>query len=127
MSELSISSSKDIVFVRDLEVFTVIGVHDWERHELRPLILQLDIEMDNRAAAQFDALKDAVDYHAVSTATLAFARESDFQLVESFAEKLANLLLEQFRINWLRLEVAKPRAISEASSVGVIIERGLRD
>ena len=77
-------------------------------------------------AAAHDALADALDYAAVSARILAFAEEARFELVETFAERLAEVLLREFAMTWLRLRVGKPGAVPEARMVGVEIERGSR-
>lgn len=119
-------SRVDTVFIEGLQVDTVIGVYDWERGIRQCLLLDLSMAWDNRAAAAHDALADALDYAAVSARILAFAEEARFELVETFAERLAEVLLREFAMTWLRLRVGKPDAVPEARMVGVEIERGSR-
>lgn len=114
----------DIVYIRDLTVHTVIGVHDWERTAPRPLILNLEMASDFSAAAKSDDIADALDYYSVSEALLEFAKNSHFELIESFAEGAAQTIRERFAVPWLRLDIAKPGAVGAAVSVGVRIERG---
>ena len=117
----------DIVFIDGLEVDTVIGVYDWERGIRQCLILDLQLGWDIRPAAAGDDLAAALDYAAVSARVQAFAAESTFQLVETFAERLATLLMAEFGIRWLRLRITKPGAVPAArGGVGVEIERGCR-
>lgn len=117
----------DIVFIDGLEVDTVIGVYDWERGIRQCLSLDLQLGWDIAAAAASDDLGAALDYAAVSARVQAFAAESAFQLVETFAERLAALLMAEFGIRWLRLRLTKPGAVPAArGGVGVEIERGCR-
>lgn len=117
----------DIVFIDGLEVDTVIGVYDWERGIRQCLTLDLQLGWDIRPAAAGDELGLALDYAAVSARVQAFAAQSAFQLVETFAERLAALLMAEFGIAWLRLRVTKPGAVPAArGGVGVEIERGCR-
>lgn len=117
----------DIVFIDGLEVDTVIGVYDWERGIRQCLTLDLQLGWDIRPAAAGDDLGAALDYAAVSARVQAFAAASSFQLVETFAERLAALLMAEFAIGWLRLRVTKPGAVPAArGGVGVEIERGCR-
>ncbi len=117
----------DIVFIDGLEVDTVIGVYDWERGIRQCLSLDLQMGWDIRPAAAGDALADALDYAAVSARVQDFAAQSRFQLVETFAERLAALLMAEFGIRWLRLRITKPGAVPAArGGVGVEIERGCR-
>ena len=116
----------DTVYIKGLKTDVVIGVYDWERNIRQTLVLDLELASDNRAAARDDAIEDAVDYDAISGRILAFVRDSEFQLIETLAERVAELVLREFDVAWLRLQLAKPGAVKEADSVGVIIERGER-
>ena len=114
----------DIVFIRDLKVQTVIGVFEWERAIRQTVVLDLEMASDVAAAARTDHLEDALNYKAVSDRLTQFVEDNGFQLVESLAEAVANILLQEFGVSWLRLRVSKPGAIRGAHSVGVLIERG---
>ncbi|KAF1067365.1 MAG: Dihydroneopterin aldolase [Pseudomonas citronellolis] len=116
----------DRVFIEGLEVDTVIGVYDWERGIRQCLRLDLDLGWDIRPAAADDDIGLALDYAVLSTRIGEFAQASHFQLVETFAERLAALLMTEFGIVWLRLRVTKPGAVAAAAGVGVEIERGCR-
>ncbi len=116
----------DIVFLRQLEVDTVIGIHDWERKIRQTLLLDLEMAADTRLAAQTDSISDALDYQAVAERLGEFIRGSNFQLVETLAESCAGIIMQEFAVPWLRLTVSKPTALAQAASVGVIIERGER-
>lgn len=116
----------DRVFIEGLEVDTVIGAYDWERGIRQCLRLDLSFAWDNRPAAAGDDLTLALDYASVSSRIQAFAEQARFQLVETFAERLAQELMDEFKITWLRLKVTKPGAVPAASGVGVEIERECR-
>jgi 7,8-dihydroneopterin aldolase/epimerase/oxygenase len=116
----------DIIFIRELRVETVIGVFAWERQIHQTLTLDLDMGHDGRAAARDDDLALAVNYKAVADRIAQFAAECRCQLVETFAERVAALVQQEFGVIWLRLTVQKVGAVSAARSVGVVIERGLR-
>ncbi|CAH0213118.1 dihydroneopterin aldolase [Pseudomonas mediterranea] len=116
----------DRVFIEGLEVDTVIGAYDWERDIRQCLRLDLRFAWDNRPAAAGDDLNLALDYASVTSRIQAFAAQARFELVETFAERLAQELMDEFKITWLRLKVTKPGAVPAASGVGVEIERGCR-
>ncbi|WP_048305950.1 dihydroneopterin aldolase [Halomonas sp. PR-M31] len=116
----------DCVLIEGLRVETVIGAYDWERSIRQLLVLDLELATDIRPAAENDDLSKALDYAAISTRIDEFARASHFELVETFAERLAALLRQEFNISWLRLTLRKPGAVSQATAVGVRIERGQR-
>lgn len=117
----------DTVFIRDFTIQTHIGVHAWEHHIRRPLVLDLDLGVDVRDAAASDAIRDAVDYKAVCDLLETLVAERQFQLLETFAETAARRLFAEFPINTLRLSVGKPGAVPAARTVGVLIERQRAD
>lgn len=114
----------DIVFIRELRADTIIGVYDWEREVRQTVVLDLDMAGNNVLAAQSDDVADALDYAAVSSRVLNFIENSEFQLIETMAEQVAAIILEEFRVPWLRLRLCKPGAVPQARDVGVLIERG---
>ncbi len=116
----------DTVYIEGLKTDAVIGVYDWERSIRQTLVLDLELASDNRAAAATDGIADAVDYDAISKRILAYVQASEFELIETLAERVADIVLTEFNIPWLRLKLGKPGAVAEANDVGVIIERGSR-
>lgn len=116
----------DTVFIRGLTLVTVIGVYDWEREIQQELVLDIDMAWDIREPAETDDVNKALDYAAVTERLEKFAEESQYQLVERFAEEAARILMQDFGVAWLKLRVAKPGAVKQAEAVGVEIERGSR-
>lgn len=116
----------DIIFLRGLQIETIIGIYDWERETKQAIILDLEMACDIRKAAQSDAIEDALDYKAVSKRVIDFVENSRFFLVETMAEQLAQLIREEFGVPWIRLTLNKRGAIRKANDVGIIIERGDR-
>jgi 7,8-dihydroneopterin aldolase/epimerase/oxygenase len=111
----------DRVSVRDLAVAAVIGVHDWEREVEQTLIISVDMAADVRKAAANDDLSDALDYSAVAETITAVMRDGRFRLVETAAERVAERVLAEYPVAWLRLEVRKP--IRDGYTAAVTIER----
>ena len=116
----------DKVFIEGLEVETIIGAYPWERSIRQCLRLDLWMGWDVRSPANQDELALALDYATVCQRVQTFAGEAEFILVETFAERLAQVLLSEFGIPWIRLKVCKPGAVPAAITVGVEIERGCR-
>lgn len=117
----------DIIYLHDLRIDTVIGVFDWERRVRQTVILDLELAADIRRAAASDDLADTLNYKALAKRLIDFVGRSEFQLVETLAERVAELVMEDFAVPWLRLRVNKQGAVRGARDVGVIIERGQRD
>jgi len=116
----------DTVFIRGLEIPTVIGVYDWERDLRQMVVLDLEMATDVARAAKTDALVDALDYAAVSQRLEQLVGSSTVQLIETLAERCAQLVLKEFDVSWLRLTVSKPGAVAAARNISVTIERGVR-
>ena len=117
----------DIIYLRELRVETVIGIYEWERRIRQPVIIDLEMAADIRGAAATDNIEDTLNYKAVAKRLVAFVENSEFQLVETLAERLAEIVMSEFGVPWLRLEVNKKGAVRGARDVGVIIERGQKD
>ena len=114
----------DIVYIRDLRIKTVIGIFDWERKIRQTVSIDLEMGADIRPAAASDHINDALDYKAVGKRVIAFVEESEFQLVETLTEKVAEIVMAEFAVPWLRLRLSKPGALRGAKDVGILIERG---
>lgn len=117
----------DIVFINDLRIETIIGIYDWERRVKQTISLDLEMATDIRPAAATDAIEDTLNYKAVAKRLIAFVGGSQYQLVETLAEKIAGIVLTEFGVAWLKLTVHKPGAVRGSRDVGVIIERGNRE
>jgi len=113
----------DIVYLRDLEIACVIGIFEWERRIKQTIVLDLDMSADVRRAAANDRIEDTLDYKAVTKRLIEFVGASQFQLVETLAEKVAQIVLVEFHVPWVRVRVNKRGAIRQAADVGVVIER----
>ena len=113
----------DLVLIEGLTVETVIGVFDWEREIQQRLIIDLELYTDISKAASTDNLQDTLDYKAISDAAIAFAENSEYQLIEALAEDLASLILADFSVRKLGLRVSKPGAVPEAENVAIKIVR----
>jgi len=114
----------DIVYIRDLRIDTIIGVYDWERTIKQRLSIDLDMATDIRQAAATDDLQYAVNYKAVSDRLIEFVENFQPQLIETLAEAIASIIIEEFHVPWLKLQISKAGAVRDARDVGLIIERG---
>ncbi|MDE0763755.1 MAG: dihydroneopterin aldolase [Cellvibrionales bacterium] len=114
----------DIVYIRDLRIETIIGIYDWEREVKQEVSFDLDMAADIRRAAQTDDIQYALNYKSIAKRIISFIQASEFLLVERMAEEVANIVLVEFAVPWLRLRVSKPGALRGSQDVGIIIERG---
>lgn len=114
----------DIIFIRELRIETIIGIYDWERNIKQPVVLDIEMAADIRKAASSDHIDDTLNYKAVAKRIIAFVESSNFELVETLAEKITDIILHEFGVAWVRLVLNKAGAVRGASGVGIIIERG---
>lgn len=113
----------DIVYLNDLKIETVIGIFEWERRIKQTVSIDLEMSADVSKAARSDSIADALDYKTVAKAVIEYVENSSFQLVETLAEHIAELILREFGVVHVRLRVNKRGAIRGARDVGVVIER----
>jgi dihydroneopterin aldolase len=116
----------DLVFIEDLRIETVIGIYDWERKIRQVVALDLEMAFDNRKPAASDRIQDTLNYKSISKRLTAFVEESSFQLLETLAERCAEIVRDEFGVSWLRLKLSKPGAVRGSKAVGVTIERGTK-
>ena len=119
----SIDSVNDIVSIRDLRVSTVIGVYDWEREIEQALTFSIDMAGDVARAAANDDIRDALDYSAAVDTVKCVVIEGKFQLIETAAERVAQRLIADYGLAWVRVQVVKP-ITSEGYTAAISIERG---
>jgi dihydroneopterin aldolase len=116
----------DIIFLRDLRIDTIIGIYDWERSTRQTVSLDLEMATDIRKAAATDHIDDTLNYKAVAKRLISFVSESEFQLVETLAERICEIVLAEFNVPWVRLTLNKGGAVRGAKGVGILIERGTK-
>lgn len=117
----------DKVFIEGLEIEALIGIYDWERRIRQPLVFDVEMAFDNRKPAASDDIADTLNYKDVSKRLIDFVSQSEYQLVETLAERCAQIVLEEFGVAQVRLKLSKPGAVRGAKAVGVIVERSRGD
>lgn len=113
----------DTIFLKDMRIDTVVGIWDWERKIRQTVSIDLDMGFDIRAAAASDSIDDTLNYKLVAKRVQQFVADSSFKLVETMAERIAGIVLDEFDIAWVEVRVNKPGAIRGARDVGVLIRR----
>ena len=114
---------QDIIYIKDLRVQTIIGIFGWEREVRQEVSIDLEMEFDCKRAAKTDAIEDTIDYKKITKGIIQFVEESEFQLQETLAERIAELVKNKYKVHSLKLRVSKPGALRQAEDVGVIIHR----
>ncbi len=113
----------DKVFIKNLQVETIIGIFDWEREVRQVVSIDLEMEFDNKKAAKSDDIKDALNYKKIGKRVSGYVKKSKYKLVERLAEQIAKIVLKEFPVSSLILSVTKPGALRGSESVGIRITR----
>lgn len=116
----------DTIYLHGLTVDAVIGIWEWERKIRQKVVIDIDMDADIRKAAASDSVEDTLNYKLVAKRVIELAETSGFQLVETLAERVADIVRNEFGVPWVRVKINKPGAIRGSRDVGVIIERGVR-
>jgi dihydroneopterin aldolase len=113
----------DKIFIHALKTETIIGIYDWERQVRQTVVVDLALSADIRKAALSDSIEDTLNYKRVAKRVLALIEGSKFHLVETLAEHVAMLILEEFGVDWVSVVLSKPGAVRGSRDVGVTLER----
>lgn len=126
MSSLPSLADADTVHLKNLQLDTVIGVYEWERGIRQKVVIDLEMGTDNWTVASTDSLTGAVDYDAVCRRVIKLVQAAEFRMIETLAERIADCVLAEFNLPWIRVHVGKPGATPgdlSAVKVGVSILR----
>ena len=110
-----------------MRVETIIGIYDWERETRQFVSIDLEMPVDIRRAAATDDIADTLNYKKVAKRILGYVEASSFQLVETLIERIAEIIITEFDVDWVKVTLSKPGAIRNSRDVGVAIERTRAD
>jgi dihydroneopterin aldolase len=113
----------DAIVIRDLRIEARIGIHRREKHVLQTVSVDLEIGVPGSAVFKSDKVADTIDYEQVALGIQALAASGHFRLVETFADRIAALVLNDFGAPWVKVSAAKLGILANAKFVGVTIER----
>jgi 7,8-dihydroneopterin aldolase/epimerase/oxygenase len=113
----------DAILIRDLRIEASIGIHKRERHVKQMLSIDLDVGLPGEAVFRTDKVADTIDYEQAALRIAALTASQHFRLVETLAERIARLLLDDMGAPWAKVSVAKIGILGNAKFVGVVIER----
>ena len=113
----------DKIFIKNLRVHGILGIHDWERVTTREIIINAVMFTDTRPAALSDDIADCVNYSDMAKKIRAYAESAARMTVEALANDLAGICLQEPKVLKVILRVDKPGAVPEVDSVAVEVER----
>lgn len=116
-------ATMDAIVIRDLRVEALIGIHPRERHVTQTVSVDLEIGIPGTAVFKSDKVADTIDYEQAALRIKALAGSGHFRLVETFAERIARLLIDDLGAPWVKVSVAKIGILAHTRFVGVTIQR----
>ena len=122
MSTRSIGADgMDVLEVRGIAATGHHGVFDFERREGQTFVVDLALGVDTASAAASDDLRDTVDYGTLVASVLAAVQTDPVDLIETLAQRIADVCLTDDRVQWARVSVHKPDAPIEATFADVVL------
>lgn len=113
----------DKIFIQQLKIETLIGIHPHEREQKQVVMIDLEMEVSTTKAAKTDDIDDALNYDNIIDFVIKLTQVRQFNLIEALSDYIAEHLINEFGVSWLRLCLTKPSASHTATAVGIIIER----
>ena len=115
----------DTIFIEQLEFYAYHGASDEEQTVGHRYSVDVSLKVDTRTAGHSDNLADTVNYSRVAKRVVAIGTSEQFRLLEALAQRLADVILEEFPVQSVQLRVRKIRPPMNviADAVGVEIER----
>jgi dihydroneopterin aldolase len=119
------AAGRNSIFVRRLQLAARIGVYEWEKLDLQPVVIDLEFDLPSQLACRTDNVEDTVDYAAVVSTLKHLATARHYELVEAMAETMASAMQREYGMPWLQLKLSK-LAPFPGAEVGIVVERGRR-
>ena len=113
----------DLIFIRELRADAWIGIYEWEKLSPQTLDFNLDIGLDTHPAGESDNIRDTVDYGKVVERIRSDLKVQHFKLLEALAEHVSQIVLHDFKAQWVKISVAKINHMRGVKMVGVTIAR----
>lgn len=115
--------SQDKIYLEGVRLNTIIGVYPEERNAARTIYADVEIDTDHTAAAASDDFTKAVDYAAVVKILEDTAAESSFFLLEAFAGKCVEKILQITGVEKVSVKISKPAVFPNVGNTAVKISR----
>ncbi len=112
---------KDVILLQGIQVPAALGVTAAERRMRRPVLLDLEVERDLRAAGRSDRIGHTLHYKRIFEVVEDVAANQEHKLVEALGERIARAVLGKFDAEAVTVTVRKPTPIA-----GVLQYAGVR-
>ncbi|CAG8451784.1 9352_t:CDS:2 [Acaulospora colombiana] len=112
-----LNDNRDIIFVKDLKLSTIIGINPWERESKQIVILNLTIYFNFRVG------NSPCDYRMIVKRISEHVEESSYKTIEAISTAITRIAVKQCNVNKITVRVDKPNATTFSESAGVEITR----
>ena len=113
----------DKIFLKGLKLKTRIGLFDWEKQIDQIINIDIEVGTDIKKAAETDDVSYSLDYKSLSIKVKHYVDNNTHELIETLIERLASMILTEFKVEYVTLSIGKPGAIRGSQDVGIIITR----
>lgn len=107
------------IFIENLRLRTIIGIHDWERKEKQDVVINVELDLDPQTATTRDAIEETLDYKELTKAIIKEVEQSHFFLLEKLCDRILQIAMADCKVMSARIRVAKPFALRFTDSVAV--------
>lgn len=111
------------VFIDGLELMGSIGVYEHEHRDQQPIIISLTLTVTDTYDGASDKLVDVYDYDRAIAAIRDTVAAGHYNLIETLAETLATAVLDDARVEGVRVRIEKPAVLTACRAIGIEIDR----
>ncbi len=102
----------DRILIKDAPFLCSIGIKEEEREKKQEILIDVELFTHIRGSALTDRIEDTIDYAEVYQLISEEVEKGHFNLIETMAEKIAQLVLNNFDIERVSVKVKKPSALA---------------
>jgi dihydroneopterin aldolase len=118
----------DLILLEGIQVPAALGVTAAERRMRRPVLLDIAVARDLRAAGRSDRIRQTIHYKRIYEVVEDVAANQEHKLVEALGERIAQAILSKFDAEAVTVTVRKPKPIAGVlDHAGVRITRSQKD
>ncbi|WGD36812.1 dihydroneopterin aldolase [Lysinibacter sp. HNR] len=111
----------DVITLTGLECFAYHGVFEGERETGQRFVVDVEMDVDLRASARSDDLSQTVNYADLAPAVVAAVESNPVDLIETVAERVAEIVLSYSGVRAVRVVLHKPDAPISVSFADVSV------
>lgn len=112
-----------IIKIKNLKLKTIIGIHDFEQHAIREIIINARIETDKIDSLYSDKIEDTIDYATLTEQIKLVVKNHQFKLIESLAQNIIDEIMEDAAVKSCELELDKPGAVEDVESFSITLNQ----